>query len=255
MESNSAQSSNTDLLANRPLFIQIGPNKCGTSSLYHLFNQSGVKSVKYIGKKKSDGTPDLPRMFNLQAQIDRNIRLDQAPLTGLDGFDAFFDMEWSNDAKTFENYKHFKRFANAYPNAKFILNTRNRLDWLRSRTTHAAGRYLSKTIARQKMPGIEVIANWLKDFDQHHLDVNSYFADKTERLLVFDIDKDPIRKVIDFAAPEFELDAAHRSVHNKTPDNYKDGLMIRAFQKMFETPVFDEAIMAETKILPLSSAS
>jgi hypothetical protein len=125
-----------------------GATRCGTGALYKLFQNSGVPSLHHLGRRhKVKGEFELMDE-NPQKRIDRNLRRGRMPLDGLEEFRGFFDMEYSDRKQRIENYRYFARFAEAYPDALFIMNTRNKDRWLRSRIAHNNGRFLQKTCER-----------------------------------------------------------------------------------------------------------
>jgi hypothetical protein len=151
---------------------------------------------------------------NPQVDIHNNIVEGSPALTGFDDFQAFLDMEYVLDPTLpmIENYRHYKLFAEEYPDARFILNTRRRADWLRSRTRHSNGRYIQLAMDRTGLDRDGVLQMWSEDWDSHHAAVRAYFADKPDRLIEFDIDRDDPQELVDFLAPEMRLHARHWSM-------------------------------------------
>ncbi|MFW8637121.1 sulfotransferase [Cribrihabitans pelagius] len=198
----------------RPIAVQIGFNKCATLSLTRLFNRSGVNAL-HCNWSKGKGRKEKPPY---QARIHRNLKAGRPAFTGLDRFSGFFDLELIRAKRHYENFKQFQAIAEAYPKAKFILNTRGKAKWLRSRARHTNGLYLSKHMALHNESEEQVFARWARDFDTHHANVRAYFADKPGRLLEFDITADPIAKLTGFFAPDFTLDPAHWGHAHKTSD-------------------------------------
>ena len=72
--------------------FQVGFNKCGTTSLHHLFAASGYRSVHW---HKGD----------LGRQIYINITTGQPVLSGISHLDCFFDMVFMDADKA--NYCHY----------------------------------------------------------------------------------------------------------------------------------------------------
>lgn len=193
--------------SSQPLMFQIGPNKCATSALFKLFQNSGHPSLHSSGSywKRRDGK--RLRQANPQFHIHENIEAGRAPLDGVGLFQAHFDMECKIAGLDVENYKRFDVFARAYPNAKFLLNTREKVNWLRSRLRHADGRYL--TIAKRKT-GLDtdaVLHLWSDEFDRHGDAVRTFFASEADRLVQFNTDTGDIAELIEAVAPDFTLDA------------------------------------------------
>lgn len=198
----------------RPLAVQIGFNKCATLSLTRLFNRSGVKSLhcNWPGRRKDNTAPPY------QLRIQRNLKNGKPAFAGLDQFSGFFDLELIRPQRHFENFKQFRTIAATYPNARFILNTRDKIKWLRSRARHTDGLYLAKYMALYDESEDLIFARWARDFDIHHAAVRDYFSDKPERLVEFNIDTDDISKVVKFFSETFELDPTSWEHVHKTND-------------------------------------
>jgi hypothetical protein len=94
--------------------FQIGFNKCGTRSMHNFFIDLGLKSFHKWEK--------------LSPTIQTNIKNNECLLKGVDDYDCFLDC-----VEILDNYKLLDL---QYPNSLFILNTRNRDDWITSRLTH-----------------------------------------------------------------------------------------------------------------------
>ena len=112
------------------LVLQIGFNKCATTSLDRFFRRSGYFPFSTAGKfwVKRGRIEKMP--VTPQIHIHNNIVEGRAPLTGLEQFDGFFDMKYVIGDVAYENYFDFKTFAKFYPNAYFLLNTREVDDWI-----------------------------------------------------------------------------------------------------------------------------
>jgi len=195
----------------RDFIFQIGFNKCATTALLWLFTNSGVPTLHGAGRKYRRTGHHTVSLRHPQITIHHNICAGLPPVTGLEDFSAFLDMEHvrTKDGMIVENFKFFDRFAAAYPNAKFILNLRDKSDWLRSRARHAKGEYLSLAMRRLNMDQDMVLARWADEFDRHNAAVRNFFEKEEDRLVVFDIDNDPVEKIVDFCAPNFVLDPVH----------------------------------------------
>ncbi|CUH54394.1 hypothetical protein SAMN04488037_104273 [Shimia marina] len=196
-------------MSTKPLLFQIGHNKCATSALFFLFLRSHHMALHSGGRYWKRHHKGFLGMRSPQERIHDNILNGHAPLEGLERFTAFFDMEYKRGSDVVENFKRYATFARHYPNAKFLMNTRDKDDWLRSRVRHANGLYLKQEMARKNLSSDEVVAAWSSDFDRHLRKVRSFFKGEADRLLVFNTDKDDIQKLVDFAAPEFPLDTSH----------------------------------------------
>ncbi len=197
--------------------FQIGFNKCAASALQSMFLKSGVRALHGPGRYwRLNGHPAVTGR-NVQLVIHRNIAAGRPALESLEDFDAFFDMEFSQHGWNIENYREFGTLAQDYPDARFILNTREKAAWLHSRARHNDGLYLKHAMDRTGLGRRGVLDYWADDFDRHHEMVQDYFRDRPDRLLVFDIDTTPIRRLKRFVGPEIDLKPRHWKPA-RTPD-------------------------------------
>ena len=130
----------------------------------------------------------------------------------------FSDMEYIKDNKDplYVAPIFFKQLARDYPNSYFILNTRPKNNWLTSRILHGDGSYLKDISNKLNLSEEEVVANWSLQWDQHHNRVKSFFKHLPGRLIIFDIEKDNISKIIDFFSPLGKLKSIHYKHKGKT---------------------------------------
>jgi hypothetical protein len=183
--------------------FQIGFNKCGTRTLFHYFRTHGFRAVHWHKGK-------------LARTIFDNMSNGRDLLRGYEDFDIFTDMEWITKSFALEGYKLFPFFADAYPDAVFILNTRDREDWIKSRFNHQNGTYVKKWKGALNISDDAALADfWRADWDNHHSRVEQYFADKPARFVKFDIAKDS-PEVFSRLFPGHELDASAYSQKGKT---------------------------------------
>jgi len=82
-----------------------------------------------------------------------------------------------------------------YPNSKFILNTRNKNNWINSRIKH----YHNKDIEIQKKTYNvkDIVSLWSDQWDYHHKNVQKYFSNK-KNLIIFDIETTDAKPLVDF---------------------------------------------------------
>src|SRR5581483_4664887 len=107
--------------------FQIGFSKCGTLSLHEFFQNNGISSVHHDGGHLAvhmhlnhvQGKPLLDNIYN-------NVY-------------GFFDMERLYDEPMISiPQMYFRELDQQNPGSKFILNTRNKLAWLKSKSIHPA---------------------------------------------------------------------------------------------------------------------
>jgi hypothetical protein len=158
--------------------FQIGFNKCGTRTIHRFFQANGFASVHWDSGR-------------LALAIYKNLTNGQNPVLGYEQFSVFTDMESVTRQFAFEAYKLFPALAQSFPDALFILNTRDREDWIRSRLQHGNGHYarLWKSVIGTDDDNI-LIDTWRADWDRHHERVEEFFSRGSTPYLKFDIAKD-----------------------------------------------------------------
>ena len=177
--------------------FQIGFNKCGTSTIHNYLRANGVRSVHW----------DQGR---LARRIFANLANGEDLLAGYEDFDAFTDMEFLDEAGTFlEAYKLFPYLAAQYPDAVFILNTRDREAWIRSRLGHGDGRYADRQRGYLKAASDALMAEvWRAEWERHHRRVTEFFAGKSHRFFLCRIETDLPHRLSEML-PECRLNEQH----------------------------------------------
>ncbi len=183
--------------------FQIGFNRCGTTSLHIFFLRNGISSVHW-----DRGRIALSFRARMAAGED--------PVADYPGTLAFSDMMWLGDGVLIEAYKHIDYIQRFHPQARFVLNTRDREKWIESRLNHVhpmAQRYAEVL----GLPDIAAVTEyWRREWEEHHRYVRGWFGDSPS-LLIFDIEKDDAAKLTRFLEPDFgTLDASHWGWHHRS---------------------------------------
>ena len=170
--------------------FQIGFNKCGTRSIKVFFKGHGLETAQW---KQGD----------LAKSIKADLAAGATPLQDWPDVNVFLDMEFVHPVHMIEGYKYFRELQAHYPDALFILNTRNGEAWIRSRNAHGKGSYTNAYRRFYGYDGIEqVFDRWRRDWHEHHAAVLSHFSGAlSERLFVWDIDRpdfDALQKRVPF---------------------------------------------------------
>jgi hypothetical protein len=190
--------------------FQIGFNKCGTLSLHKLFQDHCVPAVTSIHWHSG----------YLARDIHDNILNGRRALEGYESYTFYSDMEYFrtyNEQISFVSIAkdYFDLLDIHYPNSKFILNTRNIDSWISSRLRHMCNlspmRYGLTERLTDSVPYVEyhkqsygvdsiddVIKIWKEEWHKHRDSVITHFTYRPNDLLVFDIEKDPFSKIVDF---------------------------------------------------------
>lgn len=167
--------------------IQIGFNKCGTTSLHEFFLANNIASVHY---KDCHGP--------IASFIYHNNKLGLPLLSGYDQYTAFLDMEYYVDGQgdRYVSLDFYQKLYEQYPDAIFILNERNADDWLSSRKNHLSGRYIERNMLGMSLTEGEVIELWRLQYRTHIESVLKFFSTRaTAKFIHLNIDKDQSNKL------------------------------------------------------------
>lgn len=185
-------------------FFQIGFNKCGTSSIFHFFKGNEIPCIHWDGG-------------NLAKRIQSNIQNGEFVLCGLEQYRAFTDMEFVTSNEIINGYEYFLEILQQVEHSQFILNTRDRDNWIKSRLAQQVPGEASYAEAYRSYYGFddipEVIEFWEKDWDEHHAAVQALIP--ANRLLVFNIEKDPPEHLCNFVGLDTSA-ARHYTLKNST---------------------------------------
>src|SRR5262245_25628924 len=185
--------------------FQIGFNKCATKTIHHYLATNQVRSVHW------DKGRLAKRMFTNLAE-GRNL------LWGYEEFDSFTDMEYLDESGLYlAAYKLFPYLAAQYPDAVFILNTRDREAWIRSRLQHGSDlSYTRRQMLHHNVDTVTELADrWRVDWDQHHRRVVEFFEGKPYRFFVCRIETD-LPHLLNTMLPECKLDSTYYRLRNQT---------------------------------------
>ena len=175
----------------------IGFNKTGTRSLYNYFKDNKIPSIHWHKGKL--------------ARVMKKILIKETTNERLRRISCFYRY----GGLPRQNYAHvtfFKEMEQQYPDAKFILNIRDVENWIKSRNNH--DNYTRDICKILKMTKEELNEKWRNDYKEHIENVISYFSDKPNKLLVFDIEKDKIDKLNLFS--DLSLNSKFYKHHGKT---------------------------------------
>ena len=151
--------------------FEIGHGKTGSTSLFHAMKRLGFTACHWPIPGSRDWLPKL-----LLGEDFRFDFLDGHEFSG-NGLERF--------------YRHLDRL---YPDAKFILTVRDESDWLRSYQRHLQGtRNLHQPVHFYAYMLSSYGAGnfdsdlWLRAYRNHNSEVQEYFKDRPEKLLVMNV--------------------------------------------------------------------
>ena len=194
--------------------FQIGFNKCGTSTIHHYLRSNGVSGVHW-----DDG--------RLAKRMFANLANGEDLLAGYEDFDAFTDMEYLDNDIFLEGYKLFPYLAAQYPDAVFILNTREREGWINSRFRHGERTYAARHKAYYNVKSDDQLADiWRNEWEQHHRRVIDFFAGRNQRFFVCRIESD-LPHLLNQNLPECHLSEEYYKLYKVRGSRKRQGFLRR----------------------------
>lgn len=185
----------------------IGMNRTATKSFHELFSRSGYKSFHYSCADALTGEPII-----LAQEMKNNLGSYKHVFHRMGNADAYSDMFWHREDEWIDGVKMYRELHAQFPDAYFILQTRNMYSWLLSKKNHKEGAYIQRAMQYHNLSQDDMLTWFEKDRNEHELNVRSYFG-TNDKFLDYDIDKDNITKLIDFLKPSFFLNEKHWEHH------------------------------------------
>ncbi|RJE80900.1 hypothetical protein DWB67_04685 [Paracoccus sp. JM45] len=177
-----------------PKFFQIGFNKCGTTFIAKLFDLNGIPAVHWAEGALADDIAysRLAGRAPLQPWAENTV--------------AFTDMESVRflNMPIIEAFKEYAFLDASFPDAVFLLNTRNVDDWVASRYMHWGGSYARSYAANLGVPLADLADIWTREWHAHIAGCRAHFAGRS-RFLEIDIDTAAPDDYRDALAPWFDL--------------------------------------------------
>lgn len=203
----------------KPRIFLVGFNKCGTTSFHDFFKANGIASVHW-------------RANRLAMTMHRHRLSGHRPLLdGMEQWTAYTDLiclpgsPWgrsnSDGEPVIEACTYFRELHRDYPDALFILNTRDPFDWIRSRLRHDQGRFAHAYMMALAEEGIhteqQLCRRWLRDWHSHHSAVLDYFEQEAPaQFLIFHLEHSEQAELMRFLAPHFTLTTRELPHHHQT---------------------------------------
>jgi hypothetical protein len=144
--------------------------------------------------------------------MKRNKEQNKPLLKGYEKYSFFSDMEHFDDdmGVFYSHIYYYELLDKQYPNSKFILNTRNVDNWIKSRLNHKfsgiTGYYASYIMSRLNLNSEQLLDKWRLEWDNHHTEVKEYFKRRDDDFLIFDIEYDDPQKIVNFFKKFYALD-------------------------------------------------
>lgn len=190
----------------KPVLL-VGFNKCGTTSFAEFFRKSGYNCLDF------DFIDGHGNLLNGAEVIFDNLQTGKDPFASLEDFDAFTDMEFVSQTQIIEIREYFRDIASARPDCFFILNTRDKNNWLRSRSSHNNGTYIDRYRKFWNIDDEKIIAEWSRQWDKHHLDVRAELP--AERLFEFNTDNPDMAGLCQFLGVPLQSRFPQKNITSK----------------------------------------
>lgn len=171
--------------------VLIGFNRCGTRSFHTMFRQNNIRSAHHLSGK-------------LGATVMQNLKSGQPAFTRIDAYSAYSDFSYFSGSAFYDVNMKFRHIANENPDYFFILNTRNKDDWMNSRLKVVEGG--AKLLKSGQSPE-EYLEMTSRRWDVHHRRVRKYFAQAPDlKFLEFNIDRAPMDALRAFLSDSYEIE-------------------------------------------------
>ena len=187
-------------MENTNKIFQIGFNKCATRAICNFIGNAHNIDDEHIHhhRRGEIASHIFSDIHNGVKPLSRYPRVDEVRM--------FADMEnvsRTNGGIPIMAYEYFKELYDAYPNSKFILNIRNKEDWIESRINHNSNlghlSYIKRWKKLCKISENEVLELWENHWDEHIQQVENFFkGDKEHQLLTYHINNDHHSKIVSF---------------------------------------------------------
>jgi hypothetical protein len=186
----------------------IGYNRTATTSFHNLFKKCGYESWHCI----------RPEGGHIGRYLMDNMEEGNPILEGLEEAEVLSDLCYAKLGRFFEGTHAFQLIHEACPDAYFVLQTRSTESWIRSRSRHKRGDFLTRTRKHYRTKDKrEVYQIWREDKEKWETKIREYFSQRPEaKFLEFNIETDDISKLQEFVKPDFNLKRRYWRVYNKT---------------------------------------
>ncbi|KCV83611.1 hypothetical protein ATO10_02585 [Actibacterium atlanticum] len=186
-----------------PRVVAVGFNKCGTRGLGQLFAAAGHPMVHNKLRGKFKVSHSIGRLMRDNLAAGRKV------FDGAQEYTFYCDLIYTTPKAAYDGASAYREILRDYPDTILLLNTRDRESWIKSRLRHGHGHFAKVQMqAHGVTTESEICDIWRSEWDAHHRQLTDFMADKSDQLIVFDIQKDKIEDLI-ARLPGYGLDAKH----------------------------------------------
>ena len=223
-----------NLRSEKKIFI-IGFNKCGTRSFTELFERSGIGCVHWDDNL-------LAGYILKDIKESGTIRLEKYYPESNAFTDIIYIQKSCDDGNVLivEIFEIIDDIMRSYPDAYYIINTRNVEDWLISRINHQRGNFAN--IYKQFLfnkHNIEYTDYMLTEYwryiwyKHHYKLLHKLNNDSSIKYLFYDIEKSSITDLVKFLEPDYQLKGQSFPKKGKTSydNNYLRIIIFESLKK------------------------
>ena len=186
----------------RPKVFVIGFSKTATTTIHKFFANNGYRSVHW----------DLEDGRFLAGVVTTNALSGLPILSTVDSYDVYSEFSYADGKLYLEANYFFRELFDAYPDAYFLLNTRDEDAWVRSRKKHfgrnkkGRGSLFDRIRSAYGVSEAETEQAWRRLRPVYHQQVRDFFGERPDaRFLEFDIDSMHVSQLIDWVADDYAL--------------------------------------------------
>lgn len=183
----------------------IGYNRTATKSLTAIFQHAGYKAWHYTFPVQHTTGRIIGKPIALQ--MHENLANKEPILSHMPEVHVYSDIVYQRSEVYIDAIKYYRQMYLEYPDAYFVLNTRNVDGWVQSKVNHKNGEHLQRCMAYHGFDDeVAMIDKWVEDRAIHHENVKAFFADKKyANFLEWHLENDSITKLIQFVKKDFTL--------------------------------------------------
>jgi len=198
----------------KPKVFAIGFNKTATTTIHKFFRDNGHDSIHYR----------LPDGRFLAGVVSTNVMSRRPILASIDQHEVFSEFSYTEGTHFLEANYFYQDLYEQYPDAYFLLNTRDTEGWVKSRSNHF-GRKKSRGLLGDRIAASygtsteEASDIWRALHQPFHDEVIAFFAARPEaRFLHFEIETGTPEMLTEWVSEHYDLDPSIWAAANTTQE-------------------------------------
>lgn len=197
-------------MTTKPKVFAIGFSKTATTTIHKFFKNNGHDSVHF----------SLPDGRFLAGVVSTNVMSRRPILASIDQHEVFSEFSYADGIHYLEANYFYQQLYEQYPDAYFLLNTRDTEKWVKSRSTHfgrknSRGLLVDRIAAAYGTSTSEAQDVWRAYHQPFHDEVIAFFAARPEaRFLHFKIETGSPDMLAEWVGEHYDLDPSTWAVAN-----------------------------------------